>query len=118
MTINVLYVPYESSERVEVRKASTLKDYQAMVGGLIESIAMPGCSCFGHDEAKLAEDWLRTINHRGNTLARALKWPGVGVDILAGNLVFLGIPDGDGNETEVPDYILALAERVGVLSDV
>ena len=51
------------------------------------------------------------INRVATDLANRLGRWSAGVDMLAGPVVFVGAADGDGNDTDVPDYIVDLVVR-------
>jgi hypothetical protein len=76
----------------------TLSYYQTMVGGYIEALTGPDWCAFINEEGKLqdldenpvAELWMRTHG-----------LPLYGWDYLVGPAVFVGLPDAEGETTEL-----------------
>lgn len=88
----------------------TLASLQAEVGGDIQGIYSGGeapsaWSGYCDEQGKLKG--LR-VNEVATALALAAGWPPG--DVLCGTVVFLGPPDSDGGETDVPGDLVAMLE--------
>jgi hypothetical protein len=72
----------------------TLETFQQLVGGYIEGITREGFFAYCDEEGRLK-------NRAVNTVASSI----LGVDVY-GSVVFMGPPDAEGNETDVPDVFI------------
>lgn len=91
-----------------------LADFQRIVDGYIESVTGDGWHLYCNEEGKLRG---LPINMVATKLAHELfghNWRNTTepyFDILVGNVVFIGnAPDGE--EADVPQYIVGLAEEI------
>lgn len=80
------------------------------VGGDLEIVyptvaGAPSWSAYCDENGKLLG---RPINTLATSLARAAGWQ-TG-DVLCGTVVFVGLQDGEGDETDVPDDLVHVAE--------
>lgn len=86
---------------VEIKQLDGLKDLQSAVGGLIESVPVThDADAYINEEGKymcepnVFATFLLQINKRLNA-----------GDYVAGNLVLVGRPDDDGNDTDIPQWV-------------
>lgn len=82
---------------------NSLEDLQQAVGGYIEAIALGNnASAYINEEGKLRSLPLNAvataIAHRKNSLRLN--------DFIVGPMVILGIPDENGNDTDIPKSLL------------
>lgn len=103
-----IYVPVDSGEDLEVRDFSGLEDYQAAVEGWIEPVDVPdlGITIYVNEEGLLR-------HMPFNSRASFLWWYHVSAArqaMLVGNAVIVGMPDRNGDTTDVP------AETVNLLT--
>lgn len=93
---------------VEVKDFKTFKDYQTTVGGLVESIPFTDdTDAFINEEGK----YMCAPNIFATFLAQINRRLNVG-DWVSGNMIIVGKPDDDGNETDVPDWVIDLVNNV------
>lgn len=79
---------------------SSLAIYQKIVGGWIELVPNPhDVTVYCNEEGKILEPPLRA-NLRATVLFGALLQPW---DFLAGDVIVVGPPDKDGNDTDLED---------------
>ena len=100
-----LYLPADPSESIEERNFNSLADYQAAVGGWVEGVDIPalGATIYVNDEG--------IMRHLPfNARASFLWWFHVpearGAAMLVGNAVLVGMPDKDGETTDVPAQVV------------
>lgn len=102
-----LVIPADPELPIEVREFNKLEDYQAAVGGWIEAVdVLPlGITTYVNEEGLLRQ---LPFNSR----ATFLWWyelPHVRHQAkLVGDAVVVGLPDGDGESTSIPESTLAL----------
>jgi len=102
-----LVIPADPERPIEVREFQKLQDYQAVVGGWTEAVDVPplGITTYVNEEGLL-----RKLPF--NSRATFLWWyelPHVRHHaMLVGDAVIVGLPDFDGNSTEIPESTLAL----------
>jgi hypothetical protein len=103
----VLYADGTYEEKV----FKQLSDMQAAVDGLIEPIRMHDfygagvCQGYVNEEGLLKQLPL-------NSVASALSFMFGNAPTIVGNMIVLGLDDGDGNDTDIPQDILAFISRV------
>ena len=103
----VLYTDGTYEEKV----FKQLSDMQAAVDGLIEPIGMYDyygngvCQTYVNEEGRLKQLSL-------NSVASALSFMFGNSPTIVGNMIVLGLTDGDGNDTDIPDDILGFISRV------
>ena len=102
-----IFVPADEEQPLEVRDFNGLSDYQAAVSGLIEPMQLerPSASLFLNEEGKL----MGLPKNRRSTLLLWLhntRWRGA--DVLKGDAVVVGEPDGNGETQDVPDELVTL----------
>ncbi len=96
-----------TSGKIELINANTLEDFQLFVGRYIEGLPF-------NDVAT------SYINEEGKQLKLPLNYiatklcfsNGIGLaedDCIVGNMIVLGVPDAEGNDTDIPNE---LAERL------
>lgn len=93
---------------VEMKQLNGLKDLQGAVGGLIEAVPVTqDTDAYINEEGKYMCDpnifatFILQINKRLNA-----------GDYVAGNLVLVGKPDEDGNDTDVPAWVEDLVASI------
>lgn len=101
-----IYVPVDETELLEQREFATLDDYQAAVGGWIEAVDVPslGITIYVNEEGLLRH---LPFNPR----ASFLWWfhvPGAHQAMLVGNAVIVGLPDENGDSTDMPREVVDL----------
>lgn len=95
----------------EEREFKQLSDMQAAVEGLIEPIGMHDfygtavCQGYINEEGLLQGLMI-------NTVASALSFMFGNSPTLVGNMIVLGVTDEEGNDTDIPEDILAFVKRV------
>jgi hypothetical protein len=103
----VLYTDGTYEEKV----FKQLSDMQAAVDGLIEPIRMHDfygagvCQGYVNEEGLLKQLPI-------NSVAAALSFMFGNTPSIVGNMIVLGLDDGDGNDTDIPQDILAFISRV------
>lgn len=101
-----IYVPVDETESLEQREFATLDDYQVAVDGWIEAVDVPG---LGITIYVNEEGLLRRLPF--NSRASFLWWyhvPGAHQAMLVGNAVIVGLPDENGDSTDVPQVVIDL----------
>ncbi|QXT64196.1 DUF3846 domain-containing protein [Tessaracoccus palaemonis] len=103
--VNGIFVPAIEGEP-EVRTYASLKEYQTAVGGLIEAIDVPdlGITIYINEEGLL-----RHLPF--NSTASFLWWyhvPQSRKAMLVGDAVIVGMPDENGDSTDVPQKVVDL----------
>jgi hypothetical protein len=106
-----IYVPVDPSEPLEVCDFANLAAYQAAVEGWIEPVDIPdlGITIYVNEEGLL-----RHLPF--NSRASFLWWfhvPHARQAMLVGNAVIVGMPDENGDNTDVPDELLSLLTAEG-----
>ena len=88
-----------------------LEDYQAVVDGFIAGVHLydyrgeeAGCA-YVDDEGLLKNKTL-------NPLASAISFLFGNTPHLVGNMVLVGKSDGEGYDTDIPEYLLALIKNI------
>jgi hypothetical protein len=84
-------------------RSNLLRSFQASVGGYIEAIGGPGWSAYCNEEGKLQN---LPFNPQAQLLAEGHGWTPLPFDTLVGTVVFVGPPDSDGEDTDVPDFLV------------
>lgn len=94
--------------QIEIKQLDGLKDLQETVGGLIESLPLrDGADVYVNEEGKytcypnIFATFIMQINKRLN----------VG-DYVSGNMIIVGAPDEDGNDTDIPQWVEELVEGI------
>jgi hypothetical protein len=109
--IKTLVVNTDGQMTVEEVEDFGLAYLQSKVGGYIEAIGAPNrWSAYLNEEGKLPDPKtgeILPINTHAHMLAVHLGWRFQPGDVLVGNVVFVGPPDDEGNDTPVPDFVLA-----------
>jgi len=111
-TTKVLLVRADGTSTVE-QPVLTLAYLQEKVGGSIE-VTSGGTedgiwSVYLNDEGKING---LPANERATRIARALNWQGMRGDVFAGDVLFLGPSDENGDDTDVPQFVLDAAEKI------
>ena len=115
-----LVIPADPELPIEVREFTRLKDYQAAIGGWIEAVDVPplGITTYVNESGIL-------LRLPFNARATFLWWyelPHVRHRaMLVGDAVIVGLPDGDGDSTDIPESTLALLTghvQYGVMTQV
>lgn len=101
-----IYFPADETEPLEQREFATLDDYQAAVDGWIEAVDVPslGVTIYVNEEGLLRH---LPFNPR----ASFLWWfhvPGAHQAMLVGNAVIVGLPDENGDSTDMPREVVDL----------
>lgn len=102
-----LYIPVDTDRPIEIRTFDRLEDYQSAVGGWIEAVdVMPlGSTLYVNEEGLLRQ---LPFNSRATFLCWYELPPLRHRTVLVGDAVLVGIPDDDGNDTNLPEETLAL----------
>lgn len=103
-------IPADERLAVSRHEFNHLRDYQGVVGGLVEAIDLdhPQMTFFANDEAKLIG---LPINRRATIIWWLHNPITYGFDVLSGDTVLVGQPDQDGDTQSAP------AEFVSLLMD-
>ena len=96
----------------EVRTFKQLKDYQDAVGGLIESVRFYDYNADEVAQAYVNEEGWITNEPQMNPLAGALSFLFGNNAMLAGAMVIVGKGDGEGYDTNIPDWLLTLIKQI------
>lgn len=101
-----IYVPIDESEPLELREFATFDDCQAAVDGWIEAVDVPslGVTIYVNEEGLLRH---LPFNPR----ASFLWWfhvPGAHQAMIVGNAVIVGLPDENGDSTDMPREVVDL----------
>ncbi|WP_298868466.1 DUF3846 domain-containing protein [uncultured Microbacterium sp.] len=110
--VSGVVIPADAEERVERRDFASLEDYQAAVGGQIEAIDLHslGVTLFVNEEGMLQR---LPFNSR----ASSLWWYHVPDarhrTMLVGDAVVVGLPDRNGDSTDVPEMATDLLTGYG-----
>ena len=100
-----IYLPADESAPLEVRDFADFTDYQTVVGGIFDSVDLPDLTAtvYVNDEGLV-------IGLPMNPRATYLWWLCVPAardrEFLVGNAVIIGMPDEEGNDTNIPDDLL------------
>jgi hypothetical protein len=94
---------------VKARTVTSLKEWQEIVGGLIEPI-FGNEKNFGEWEAYVNDEGLYACepNVPATVLADAIGWKHFAGDILHGPVAFVGPVDEDGYSTHISDWLIFL----------
>lgn len=107
--IAVLVVPADQNEPMSVIAIEAdLETLQGMVGGYIEAFSGPTWVGYCNEEGKING---LLPNVRATQLARAARWGTL--DVLMGDVVFVGPPDEEGRDTDVPQSLVWIANGMG-----
>lgn len=95
----------------EERVFKQLSDYQAAVGGLIEVVKL--FDAFGNDfaTAYVNEEGL-LLNHPMNTFGSALSFMLGNNPVLVGDMIVVGVDDGNGYDTDIDEGLLKFINKV------
>jgi Domain of unknown function (DUF3846) len=93
------------------RTFKQLKDLQDAVGGLIEIIHLYDASGNDFATAYVNEEG-RLLDLPLNPFGGSLSFMLGNNPMLVGNMVVVGIDDGDGNDTDIDEQLLAFIEKV------
>ena len=122
--MKAVIVPANSTQPAQVVDEKLTLDYlQGVVGGLIEAVCISqvltdsgmkevDCTVFVNEEGKLIG---LPVNARATDLC-AVAIGGWIRDIVVGDVVVVGPPDGNGDETAVPDQIVEIVDEWGWLT--
>lgn len=105
--VKALRIPADQDEPITVLEVSKLEDYQAAVGGWIEPVDIPslGVTIYVHDEGLV-------LNLPFNPRAAFLWWFYVPESrqkaMLVGPALVVGLPDRNGDSTDIPAHVAAL----------
>ena len=108
-----LLLVVDNEAPIEVRELSSLEDYQAAVGGWIESVDIPslGVTIYVNEEGLLRQLPL-------NSRATFLWWYHVPEArqkaMLVGDAVIVGIPDRKGDSTDIPATVAEMLTEAGI----
>ena len=97
-----IYLPADELAPLEVREFADFIDYQAAVGGLFDVVDLPdlAATIYVNDEGLF-------IGLPMNARATYLWWLCVPAALnnafLVGDAVIIGMPDDEGNDTNLPD---------------
>lgn len=110
--LEVVVIPWDIDEPIEVRNIKgELHEYQEIVGGYITATDIPklNASIYSNDEGLLIG---LDVNMRANALLWANAPEHVDWTLLVGNVVVVGMPDKNGNTTQVPKPVINVLDRV------
>jgi hypothetical protein len=100
-----IYLPADELAPLEVRDFADFMDYQSVVGGLFDVVDLPDLSAtvYVNDEGLI-------IGLPVNPRATYLWWLCVPaareMSFLVGDAVIIGMPDDEGNNTDIPQDLL------------
>lgn len=108
-----IYLPADENAPLEVREFGDYTDYQAAVGGLIDAVDLYdiGATIYVNDEGLV-------IHLPFNSRATFLWWlhapQARNQAYLVGDALVVGIPDDDGETTNIPDELLRALTYTGL----
>jgi hypothetical protein len=102
MGINILTIPTDAEPVIWAVKPS-LANFQAMVGGNIEAVNLPGCTMYINEDGK--NDGM-PFNKNATLLAMGVL---ADTDFIAGPAFLTGPVDSEGCDTPITPEILATA---------
>lgn len=86
---------------VYAAKYSSLEELNQLVGGFIESVAIPKMKAYGY----VNEEGIALGLPRNETATKFCRSKGTALrpdDFIKGNLVIVGPPDAEGDDTDAP----------------
>lgn len=96
----------------ERRVFTQLKDYQQVVGGLIEAVRLFDYTYENEVATIYVNEEGRLIDLRINAVAGGLSFLLNGEDILFGNAIVVGASDDEGYDLDVPEWIVEFIKHV------
>lgn len=109
LQINTIVIPAAEEEPLRRSQlgASNLREYQQLVGGLIEAVALeqPAMRLYCNEEGKMHD---LPINRRATLLLWAHNRAFRGQDLIAGDAFLVGQVGQRGLDTNVPDEFVSL----------
>jgi hypothetical protein len=111
--VKALHIPTEANEPITELEVSKLEDYQAAVGGWIEPVDLPdlGVTIYVHEEGLV-------LGLPFNSRAAFLWWYFVPEArqkaMLVGPALVVGLPDRNGDSTDVPAHVIDMIGKPGV----
>lgn len=108
-----IIIPTEADDPITEYEVSALEDYQAVVGGWIEPVDIHalGITVYVHEEGLLR-------NLPFNSRATFLWWYNVPQSrqsaMLVGPALAVGLPDRNGDSTDIPPAVIELLTEPGV----
>lgn len=102
-----IYVPSDVNARLAARELNNLKDYQQAVDGWIEAVDVPdlGVTIYVNEEGLLRHfDFNSRATFRWWHYVPAARQQAM----LVGNAVIVGMPDKNGESTDVPEAAFRL----------
>lgn len=109
--VKVIVIPQDEEQPLDVREVNGLGDMQAIVGGLIEPIDIdrPSATIMVNEEGLILD---LPVNRR----ASLLLWVGNsryrGLSAVRGDAFVIGLPDDEGDSTDVPEELENLLTKV------
>jgi hypothetical protein len=85
-----------------------LETFQSLVGGWIEAVGGEGWTGYLDEDGKLKDD--PQPNRKAERFMREHGWNGSPYDVIVGNVVFMGPPDVEGDDTSLPERFFAEIE--------
>lgn len=111
--VNALRIPADADEPITKLEVSKLEGYQAAVGGWIEPVDIPelGVTIYIHEEGLM-------LDLPFNSRATLLWWYFVPEArqkaILAGPALVVGLPDRNGDSTDIPVHAAEMLTEAGI----
>ena len=96
----------------ERRVFTQLKDYQQVVGGLIEAVRLFDYTYENEVATIYVNEEGRLIDLRINAVAGGLSFLLNGEDTLFGNAIVVGASDDEGYDLDVPEWIVEFIKHV------
>jgi hypothetical protein len=107
--IRALVITTVETVQADVRDIEpSLDGFQAIVGGWLEGIGGDDWRGYCDEEGKIKG---LPVNVRATRLARLFGWPSG--DLLCGPVVFVGPPDEEGEDTDLPGLVEVVARSLG-----
>jgi len=103
-------VIYPSGE-YEEKEFKQLSDYQAAVGGLIEIVKLFNGNGDDYATAYVNEEG-RLLGHPLNGTASSLSFMLGNNPMLVGNMIIVGVDDGNGYDTNIDEGLLTFIKKV------
>lgn len=96
----------------EHKEFKELSDYKSAVGGLIEAVRLYDYTYENEVATMYVNEEGRILDLPMNAVAGGLSFLLNGEDMLFGNAIVVGAGDGEGYDTDVPEWIVEFIKRV------
>ena len=106
-----LLIPADTTAPVQPLELTKLEDYQRALGGWVEAVGANAWTAWLDEEGKIKG---KPVNDRAHALLHSVPGLVSSFDVIVGDALITGLPDEEGDDTDVPAAIL---ERFNVTAD-